>query len=70
MKTFPLIRRPVHTLARGVVEVYLGPDRVVITDEHGMILHVAGCRTVSLRQDHEVRIYGELSEDPAPSTLN
>jgi len=70
VKNKPLIRYPIHTLARGVVEVYLGPDRIVITDEHGMILHIAACRAISIRQDHEVRIYGELTDDPVPSSLN
>ena len=58
-------RNPRHLIARGVVEVYIGEGRVVVTDEHGLIVHIHEARNVSLRQPESLEIFGNLQEDIA-----
>ena len=58
-------RNPRHLIARGVVEVYIGEGRVVVTDEHGLIVHIHEARNVSLRQADELEIFGDLTDEIA-----
>lgn len=56
-------RQPLNLLARGAVEIIILADKLIIRDEHGLLLKVHSAKMILFDWQGEREIYGDLTPD-------
>jgi len=55
-------RSPRHIIAQGTLRISISLGKVVVTDDHGLIVHVHDARAVVIHEASETVIYGATEE--------
>lgn len=60
-------RQTLAILATSPIEVRIGFQQVIVSDEFGAILHIFSAKSVIFKHDGEFELFGDLESDPLPS---